>query len=49
VQRDLRIQSPGPARGQVIQDKNVVSPCQQGVSDMGADETGTAGHKYAHT
>ena len=30
-------------------DENVVSPCQQGVSDMGADETGTAGDKYAHT
>ena len=49
VQWKLRIQSPGPARGQVIENENVVSPGQQGVGDMGADETGTAGHKYAHT
>ena len=49
VQRDLRIQSPGPARRQVVQHDHVVSPGQQGVHDMGTDETGAAGHKYAHT
>jgi len=49
AQRKLRIQSPGPARGQVIEDENVVSPGQQCVGDVRTDETGTAGHKYAHT
>ena len=49
VQRNLRIEPPGPARRQVIEHENVVSPGQQGVGDVGADETGTAGHKYAHT
>ena len=36
------------AGGQVVDDRHLMTSLQEGINDVGSDETGTAGNKYFH-
>jgi len=48
VRGGTRIQPRSPARGQIINHQHLVTPGQQRIGQVGADETGTACHEYTH-
>jgi hypothetical protein len=48
VQSRELVHPPGPACGQVINDRNLITSANQGIGEVRPDKSGTAGHEYAH-